>query len=231
MSTSKERQAQRLALLLKKPPRKLNLHEISQIRFTQTHIHTQFSNNTSFMDIFDTYFAMKYGFMSINELPAIRIYEYGGHLWSIDNRRLWIMRESGIFHYEGPYTEEHSASRFIEFTSKYASLHGTSGKEIQFHSNDPSKCCIEAWNSDILDEHELSDHLNLTFHELKFLTQCPVHHSSSCQCLEVVPDKTRTISLQQAIRKRCRLIQQLIEKGDLVLSARKEQLLNRFEKN
>jgi hypothetical protein len=40
------------------------------------------------MDVFDTYFAIKFGLMPITELPPIRIYDYGGHLWSIDNRRL-----------------------------------------------------------------------------------------------------------------------------------------------
>jgi len=229
MPTSKKRRAERLALLVAKPPRELNDNDMHRIRFTQTHIHTQFSNNNLSMDVFDTYFAIKFGLMSLRELPPIRIYEYGRHLWSIDNRRLWIMRESRKFYYEGPYTKEHSVSRFIEFESKYSSLHGTSGERIEFHSNDPAKCCIDAWNSDKLDEHEIIDHLELTIPEFNFLIQCPIHHLSSCDCLEVIPNKTRTISLHQALSKRCQLIRQIVNKADIVLSMEKRQLLNRFD--
>jgi hypothetical protein len=229
MPTSKQRRAERLALLVAKPPRKLNDNDMNRIRFTQTHIHTQFSNNNLSMDVFDTYFAIHFNLMSFKELPPIRIYEYGGHLWSIDNRRLWIMRESCKFYYEGPYTKEHSVSRFKEFKSKYSSLHGTSGKKVQFHSNDPGECCIDAWNSDKLDEHEIIDHLGLTIHEFNFLIQCPIHHLSSCDCLEILPNKTRTVSLKQALTKRCQLIRQLVNKADIVLSRKKKQLLNRFD--
>jgi hypothetical protein len=118
MTTSKQRRAARLALLLEKPPRKLDATDLSRVRFTQTHIHTQFSTNKLDMDVFDTCFAIKFDLISIKELPAIRIYEYDGHLWSIDNRRLWIMRESGTFYFEGPYTKGHSVSRFIELEGK-----------------------------------------------------------------------------------------------------------------
>jgi hypothetical protein len=231
MATAEKRRAERLALLIEKPPRKLNDNDMHRIRFTQTHIHTLFSNHDSSMDVFDTYFAIKFGLMSIKELPGIRIYEDGNDLWSIDNRRLWIMRESGNFYYEGPYTEKHSKTRFMEFTSKHSSLHGASGEKVQFHPNDSSKCCIDAWNSDELDEHELSDHLGLTVHQLSFLTQCPIHRSSSCNCLEVIPDKTRTISLQQALSKRCQLIQQLAKKDNIIFSTKKRQLLNRFDED
>ena len=229
MTTSKKRRNERLALLLEKPPRKLNVNDMRRIRFTQTHIHTQFSNNCLHMDVFDTCFAVKFGWMSVEELPAIRIYEYGGHLWSIDNLRLWIMRESGKYNYEGPYTKEHSVSRFMEFEYKYSSLRGTSGKNIQFHSNDLISCCRDAWNSDTLDEHELIDHLKLTVDELRFLIQCPIHHSLTCECLEVIPDKTRTTSLQQALSKRCRLIRQLVKKTNCALSVNEKQLLNRLD--
>ncbi len=61
---------------------------MNRVRFTQTYIHTRFSNSNTSMDVFDTYFAIKFGLMPITELPPIRIYDYGGHLWSIDNRRL-----------------------------------------------------------------------------------------------------------------------------------------------
>ena len=229
MSTAKKRRNERLALLREKPPRELNDDDMRRIRFTQTQIHTQFSNNCSQMDVFDTCFAIKFGLMSVEELPAIRIYEYGGHLWSIDNRRLWIMRESGKYCYEGPYTKEHSVSRFMEFEYKYSCLHGTSGKNIQFHSKDPATCCRDAWNSDTLDGHEMIDHLELTVDEFRFLIQCPIHHSSSCKCLEVIPDKTRTASLQQALSKRCRLIRQLVRKTNCTLNADEKQLLNRFD--
>jgi hypothetical protein len=229
MPTSEQRRAERLALLISKPPRELNKNDMDLIRFTQTHIHTQFSNNHLPMDVFDTYFAIKFDLISLTELPPIRIYEYDKHLWSIDNRRLWIMRESRKFYYEGPYTKEHSDTRFMEFQSKYSSLHGTSGEQIQFHLNDPAKCCIDAWNSDTLDEHEFTDHLGLTLDEFKFLIECPIHHSSSCDCLEVIPNKTRTISLNQALTKRCRLIRQLVNKANIVLSRTKAELLNRFD--
>jgi hypothetical protein len=230
MTTSKQRRAARLALLLEKPPRKLDATDLSRVRFTQTHIHTQFSTNKLDMDVFDTCFAIKFDLISIKELPAIRIYEYDGHLWSIDNRRLWIMRESGTFYFEGPYTKGHSVSRFMEFEGKHSSLHGTSGEQIQFHSDDPGTCCIEAWNSDTLDEHEVTDHLGLTVDEFHFLTECPVHHLFPCKCLEVIPDKTRTTCLQQALSKRCQLIRQLVKEANLVLSASEKRLLNRFDK-
>lgn len=229
MSTSKQRQAKRLALLAEKPARELNENDLKCIRYTQTHIHTQFSNNHSSMDVFDTYFAIKFRLISIKELPPIRIYEYNGHLWSIDNRRLWIMCESGRFYYEGPYVKEHSVTRFMEFESKYSSLHGTSGEKIKFHPNDPGKCCIDAWNSDTLDEHEIIDHLKLTIEKFQFLIQCPIHHLSSCDCLEIIPDEIRTVSLKQALHKRCQLIRQLSNKSNIVLSKRKKRLLNRFD--
>ena len=230
MSTSKRGKAARLALLVKKPPRNIDVNELNDVRYTQTHIHTQFSNNSLHMDVFDTYFAIKFGLMPIKELPSIRIYEYGGHLWSIDNRRLWIMHECGAFYYEGPYTKGHSKSRFMEFKSKYSSLHGTSGKQIQFHSNDPGICCVDAWNSNTLDAHEITDHLKLTVDEFHFLIECPVHRLTSCQCLKVVPNETSTTSLHQALRKRCQLIRKLVKDADLVLSRRKKKLLNRFDK-
>ncbi|CAF3948011.1 unnamed protein product [Rotaria sp. Silwood1] len=315
MSTARKRRANRLALLLNDPPRKLEIDEISRIHFTQTHIHSRFSNNSQNMDVFDTYFTLKFGLMPIEELPPIRVYEHYNKLWSIDNRRLWIMREAGKFYYEGPYTQRHSMSRFMEFADKYKSLHGTSGKQVEFHSGDSSACCIEAWNSGILDEHEFNYHLGLThnemkffiqcplwimreagkfyyegpytqrhstsrfmefadkykslhgtsgeqveFHsgdssaccieawnsgildehefnyhlglthnEMKFFIQCPVHHHFSCECLDIMPDGTRTISLQEAFGKRCRLIRQLAKKNGLELSTRKKQLLNGFD--
>ncbi|CAF4980828.1 unnamed protein product [Rotaria sp. Silwood1] len=229
MSTARKRRANRLALLLNDPPRKLEIDEISRIHFTQTHIHSRFSNNSQNMDVFDTYFTLKFGLMPIEELPPIRVYEHYNKLWSIDNRRLWIMREAGKFYYEGPYTQRHSMSRFMEFADKYKSLHGTSGEQVEFHSGDSSACCIEAWNSGILDEHEFNYHLGLTHNEMKFFIQCPVHHHVSCKCLDIMPDGTRTISLQEAFGKRCRLIRQLAKKNGLELSTRKKQLLNGFD--
>jgi hypothetical protein len=230
MPTSKKRKAARLALLVEKPPRNIDISELNDVRYTQTHIHTQFSNNSLHMDVFDTYFAIKYDLIPIEELPPIRIYEYGGHLWSIDNRRLWIMHEYGSFYYEGPYTKDHSESRFMEFESKYSSLHGTSGKQIQFHSDDPGSCCVDAWNLDTLDKHEITDHLKLTVDEFHFLTECPVHRLTSCKCLKAVPNKTSTTSLDQALSKRCQLIRKLVKDADLVLSRSKKELLNRFDK-
>ena len=230
MSRSKQRRADRLALLLAKPPRELSEYDMKRIRFTQTHIHTRFSTKQMSMDVFDTYFAIKFGLMSIRELPPIRVYEYGGHLWSIDNRRLWIMRECGTFYYEGPYTKEHSASRFMELQSKYSSLHGSSGKRVAFHSNDPGQCCIDAWTSNTLDEHEIIDHLRLTLEEFAFLIKCPIDaHSTSCDCLQISANsQIRTNSLIETLRKRCQRIRQLVNKSHIVLSKNKKRLLNRF---
>jgi hypothetical protein len=61
------------------------------------------------------------------------------------------------------------------------------------------------------------------------LIQCRIHHSSTCDCLQITPDKIRTISLTQALRKRCQLIRQLANKFNIVLSKNKKRLLNRFD--
>lgn len=63
--------------------------------------------------------------MSIKELPLIRIYEYDGHLWSIDNRRLWIMREC-VVHF---ITKGHIRKNIVrvdlwKFNQHFFSLHG-----------------------------------------------------------------------------------------------------------
>ncbi|CAF1964636.1 unnamed protein product [Rotaria magnacalcarata] len=100
--------------------------------------------------LINTYLKLKNGY---HALPPIRIYEHDNHLWSIDNRRLWLMKERGMFKYEGPYTKEHSASRFIEFETKYASLRGASGNKIKFHQNPKHQCCIDAYENGILAEH------------------------------------------------------------------------------
>ena len=108
-------------------------------------------------------------------------------------------------------------------SGKFSNLHGTSRKQIDFHSNG------QRWISDTLDEHEIIDHLKLTCDQFYSLLQCPIHHSSSCDCLQMTPNKNRTISLAQALRKRCQLIRQLTNKSNIVLSKKKKRLLNRFD--
>jgi hypothetical protein len=50
--------------------------------------------------------------MDTSELPPIRVLKDADGLWSIDNRRLWIMKQTNKFHCEGPYTPERSASLY-----------------------------------------------------------------------------------------------------------------------
>jgi hypothetical protein len=40
------------------------------------------------------YFAVKYQFMNVSDISAIRVFKGNdGKLWSVDNRRLWVMKK------------------------------------------------------------------------------------------------------------------------------------------
>ncbi|CAM2728863.1 unnamed protein product [Rotaria socialis] len=138
-----QRKKKRNALFETRPARPVTEEELMQVRFTKKTMDIDES-------LINTYLKLKNGY---HALPPIRIYGHDNHLWSIDNRRLWLMKERGMFKYEGPYTKEHSTSRFIEFETKYASLRGASSNKIKFRRNPKHQCCINAYENGILDEH------------------------------------------------------------------------------
>ena len=122
-----------------------------QIRFTQRMIHPTFSNRKE-LSVFDMYFAVRYQFMHVSHIPAIRVFKNDdGKLWSVDNRRLWVMKKARRgFNCENLYTREQDSNRFKEVEIKIRSLHGTNGEHVWFRSREPSDhdyiCCIKHQN-------------------------------------------------------------------------------------
>ncbi|CAF3291115.1 unnamed protein product [Rotaria socialis] len=174
--------------------------QLPSIRFTHLRIHPTFGN-TKHMTVFEVYFAVKYNFMDLSRLPPIRVFRHEGHLWSVDNRRLWVMRQVNDWHIEGPYIERQSPIRFQEFTMKHRGLNGTSGEDVTFHRDAPHECCIDAWKSGSLDEHIAVIHLNMTLDEVKLLSRC-ILHKEKCDCIYDEESNCRTLSGMINARKR-----------------------------
>jgi hypothetical protein len=79
---------QRVSLL--NPTKALTPADWSRIHFTQRMIHPSFSNRKE-LSVFELYFAVRYQFMNVSDIPAIRVFQDDdGKLWSVDNRRLWV---------------------------------------------------------------------------------------------------------------------------------------------
>jgi hypothetical protein len=209
----KERAALLTSDLLHHPPMApLTLDQLRSVRFTHLRIHPTFAN-VSNMTVFEVYFAVKYGLMALSRLPPIRVFAHEGHLWSVDNRRLWVMRQMNDWRIEGPFTERQSAVRFREFIMKNRGLNGTSGEEVTFHRDAPHECCVDAWNSESLDEHLAVVHLKTTLDEIKLLSKCVLHHQNDEHCCCVGNDEPDCRTLSIMIHARRQRLDQTIQQS------------------
>ena len=158
-TTSEDRARARLATL--DSDARLTKEDYPNIRYTQRNINSTFSNAKQ-MTVFEVYFAIKYALMDVSELPPIRVFKDADGLWSIDNRRLWIMKKTNQFHCEGPYKPERSTSRYKEVVCKRRSLLGGTGRHVLFKNCTTHMCCINAFNQGLLDVHTAEVHLKTT---------------------------------------------------------------------
>ncbi|CAF3904956.1 unnamed protein product [Adineta steineri] len=179
----------------------LTLDQLRSIHFTHIYIHPAFGN-TKFMTVFEVYFAIKYNLMNLYRLTPIRIFEYEGQLWSVDNRRLWVMHQINNWHIEGPYNESQSSTRFQELIKKHRGLKGTSGEEVRFRREAPCECCVDACNNQLLDEHIARIHLNMTLDEIKNLSKCILHYQTHEQCNCIGNDEPNCFTLSAMIYAR-----------------------------
>jgi len=216
----KERAALLTSDLLHHPPvGPLTLDQLRSIRFTHIRIHPTFAN-ASRMTVFEVYFAIKYGLMALSRLPPIRVFEYEGNLWSVDNRRLWVMRQMNEWRIEGPFTQYQSSVRFREFIMKHRGLNGTSGEEVTFHRDAPLECCVDAWNSGLLDEHLAVDHVKMTLDEVKSLSKCVLHHEKDQQGDCIGNGETDSRTLATMIYTRRQRIDQLQQSAVQIINDR-----------
>ncbi|RUS20773.1 hypothetical protein BC937DRAFT_94421 [Endogone sp. FLAS-F59071] len=65
----------------------------SQVRYTQENIFDKFTNN---IPIKDTLHDILHGFLDADDLPPIRVWLHEGEWYSLDNRRLWVLRRAGV---------------------------------------------------------------------------------------------------------------------------------------
>lgn len=203
------------------PSRTLTRADWSQIRFTQRMIHPTFSNRKE-LTVFDMYFAVRYQLMDVSDIPPIRVFEDAtGKLWSVDNRRLWVMKTARRgFHCENLYTREQDPKRFEELQCKIRSLHGATGEYVWFRSRELAdsihQCCITAYKRRQLDDHIATIHLNIDLRKMTLLTQCPVHYKDrvSCTCLT----KENSGTLKNMIRYRCYTVQRIMTNAQLTPS-------------
>ena len=211
----KERAALLTSDLLRYPPvGPLTPDQLRSIRFTHIRIHPTFAN-ASRMTVFEVYFAIKYSLMALSRLPPIRVYVDEGNFWSVDNRRLWIMRQMNEWHIEGPFIKRQSATRFREFLMKHRGLNGTSGEEASFHRDAPHECCVDAWNGGSLDEHLAVDHLKTTLDEIRSLSKCVLHLEEDEQCSCVGNDESdcqTLVTMIGARRQRLERLRQSLQK-------------------
>eukprot|EP00933_Yihiella_yeosuensis_P022816 TRINITY_DN17889_c1_g1_i1.p1 TRINITY_DN17889_c1_g1~~TRINITY_DN17889_c1_g1_i1.p1 ORF type:complete len:329 (+),score=34.04 TRINITY_DN17889_c1_g1_i1:211-1197(+) len=63
------------------------------ISYTQESVSSTFADNRS---IYDTARDLNNGSLDITDLPFIRVYKHAGGWFSLDNRRLWCFRNSGV---------------------------------------------------------------------------------------------------------------------------------------
>lgn len=214
------------------PTRTLRERDWFQIRFTQQMIHPTFSNVKD-LTVFDMYFALRYGLIDVSDIPPIRVFEdETGQLWSVDNRRLWVMKNARRgFNCEPLYTREQNPGRFKEVEYKIRSLQGKSGDYVWFRSREAAdavhQCCITASKRHHLDDHITNDHLNITSRQLILLTRCPIHYKDrtlSCSCLT----KLNMGTLKDMIHRRCLEIERILNNAHLTISEEHKQLFEKF---
>ncbi len=216
---------------LAKPTKSLTSADWREIRFTQRMIHPTFSNRQE-LSVFDMYFAVRYQLMNVSDIPAIRVFQDNdGKLWSVDNRRLWVMKKAQRgFNCEDLYTRQQEPSRFKEVDDKIRSLHGTQGEYVWFRSREPSdqiyRCCIKASRGRRLDAHIANDHLNVDLGQITLLTRCPIHHKDRipCTCLTSCAGGT----LKDMIQRRCQTLKQMMSNAKLKPSQEHVKLFEKF---
>ncbi|CAE6812241.1 MULTISPECIES: filamentous hemagglutinin N-terminal domain-containing protein [Paraburkholderia] len=84
------------------------------IRFTQDSISSTFKDGTSLQD---TIGALKSGVISPADLPPIRVYEQGGLVYTLDNRRLFATYQAGTQVNITPATAQEVSSQGWKFTT------------------------------------------------------------------------------------------------------------------
>jgi filamentous hemagglutinin len=71
----------------------VTLKDPNTIRFTQDSIKNTFKDGHTLTELIDD---LKSGRVSADDLPAIRIFEKDGKIFSLDNRRLKAFQEAGV---------------------------------------------------------------------------------------------------------------------------------------
>lgn len=216
---------------LANPTGSLTSADWHQIRFTQRMIHPTFSNRKE-LSVFDMYFAVRYQLMNVSDIPAIRVFQDNdGKLWSIDNRRLWVMKKARRgFNCEELYRREQDPNRFKEVEDKIRSLQSTKGEYIWFRSRElPDQiyqCCIQASKHHKLDGHIANDHLNVDLEQITLLTRCPIHHKDriSCKCLKSCAGGT----LKDMVQRRCQTLKQMMSNAGIEPSKEHVKLFEKF---
>jgi hypothetical protein len=217
---------------LMNPTQPLTSADWSKIRFTQPMIHPTFSNRKE-LSVFDMYFAVRYEFMDVSNIPAIRVFkDDNGRLWSVDNRRLWVMKRARRgFNCENLYTREQDPKRFQEVQYKIRSLHGKQGQHAWFRSREPEDqvyiCCINASKRGKLDDHIAKDHLNIDLEQITLLTRCPIHYKDRILCICLTRSGSGT--LKDMIRRRCQILKQIMANAQLEASEEQMKLFEQFE--
>jgi filamentous hemagglutinin len=86
----------------------------NSIRFTQSSIGSTFSDGSSLQDAIG---ALESGVLSPSDLPPIRVYEQGGQIYTLDNRRLFVTSQAGTTVNITPATAQEITSQAWKFTT------------------------------------------------------------------------------------------------------------------
>ena len=65
----------------------------SNVQYTNDSIANEFSCGT---ELRDTAGSLANGSLDKTEIPAIRVVKHRGHVYSLDNRRLWAFKQAGV---------------------------------------------------------------------------------------------------------------------------------------
>ncbi len=84
------------------------------IKLTQESIKNTFKDGQTLRELIDD---LKAGRVSADDLPAIRIFEKEGRIFSLDNRRLKAFQEAGVQIRTIPATEDEIANEAFKFTT------------------------------------------------------------------------------------------------------------------
>jgi hypothetical protein len=84
------------------------------IRFTQSSVSTTFRDGRSMQETVD---ALRSGELSPSELPAIRVFQRGGSIYTLDNRRLFVSQMARVPVNVTPATASQIAQEAWKFTT------------------------------------------------------------------------------------------------------------------